>query len=422
MATNDLLSQVQTSFLDGGRPLIGLPLSTQQVRLLLANKLLPLLPYPIAVIRRIQFELKQSSPTAQVYLVLMAPFDVSKVTGSSAISESTTRWLSERSPSPPPPTQPFLVAYLDLIPAGQTQSWVFSTSEIPTDHSPPFSSEDPPPPAGPITIPPPEPTNTPLPLLRLLFTHLLTHLIPRRPTSPSADWLWLRDNKKYLSQPYSPSKVLFGTVHSSLIPFFSLPGQTRRDGRYHKFIIPPLPLTQETDPTPGISQPRPPHGYTLRPLADTDLQTVLDRSPIPRTINTLRSMANVGLYTSSASPDNSNDSQPHGTQCVGWGFLSKDGSISSLHVEAPHRGKGLALVLGQELLRLQSGVFADGAGSFDGDDAACDGNGKWWGAADVEENNVASRRVMEKLGGKVWWGVQWVEIDVGVVLEGLKAL
>jgi GNAT superfamily N-acetyltransferase len=155
--------------------------------------------------------------------------------------------------------------------------------------------------------------------------------------------------------------------------------------------------------------------YELRSMRDGDLKTVLDRSPIPRTLTTLREMVSVGLYVGAG--------EGQGVECIGWGFLSKDGSISSLHVEPEHRGRGLAVVLARRLLGMQREMFTDATVTNDDggrEVAEEDDEGPWWGAADVEENNTPSRRVMEKLGGQVWWGVQWVEIDVLVVLEGLK--
>lgn len=144
------------------------------------------------------------------------------------------------------------------------------------------------------------------------------------------------------------------------------------------------------------------------------MHTVLTRSPIPRTLSTLRALPSIGIYTTSAAAGGN-------TECVGWGFLSKDGSISSLHVEPAHRGKGLAVRATRALLDRQAETFAR-KGEPAGDEADAKDGRAWWGAADVEESNTASRRVMQKLGGVPWWGVQWVEIDVAVVLEGLQGM
>lgn len=174
MASTDLTSQIQTVFPNSGPPLIGIPLSTRQIHLLLDNKLLPLLPYPLTVIRRIQFELNNPSPTAQVYLALTAPGDISPSTDRANISDAVTAYLSEASSSPPPAANPFLITYVDLTPAGQTQAWIFSTSEIPQTHSPPFRDYPPPPPTDPVTSPSLKPSTALLPLISLLVSHTVS--------------------------------------------------------------------------------------------------------------------------------------------------------------------------------------------------------------------------------------------------------
>jgi hypothetical protein len=86
-----------------------------------------------------------------------------------------------------------------------------------------------------------------------------------------------------------------------------------------------------------------PDGFRLGDMRTQDLQLVLDRSPIPRTLTTLKQLVSVGLF--------------HGERetPVGWGFLGKDASISSLHTEAEFRGKGLAVLLTMELLKRKLG-------------------------------------------------------------------
>lgn len=213
-------------------------------------------------------------------------------------------------------------------------------------------------------------------------------------------------------------------MHSSLIPFFSLPGKTRIDGRYQKLLIPPTPANSSTNTIP--------EGYALTtPLHDADLHTVLNRSPIPRTLSTLRALPSVGLYLSAPAND-TNGTNTTG-ECVGWGFLSKDGSISSLHVEPPHRGQGLATGVAHALLSRQAATFSTARqqGDLQGSNGTAGVNKGhqeeqekeaegWWGVVDVEESNAPSQRVMAKLGARVWWGVQWCEINIPVVLKGLE--
>jgi hypothetical protein len=195
-------------------------------------------------------------------------------------------------------------------------------------------------------------------------------------------------------------------------------------------------------------------------MHDHDLQTVLDRTPIPRTLGTLRQLVSVGLFHEESECGNTSTSSSSRTAPVGWGFLGKDASLSSLHTEVEHRGKGLAVALGAELLRLQqeqqqqqqqqcvaavdsqreengAGVVGGGGGATEEETENNDNNDNnddarmakttpsakststsmsWWGHADVSQDNIASQRVMEKLGGRPAWKVMWTEMDMRMLL------
>ena len=89
---------------------------------------------------------------------------------------------------------------------------------------------------------------------------------------------------------------------------------------------------------------------------------------------------------------------------VGWGFLGKDASLTSLHTEPEHRGKGLAPLISKERVRHEQECFLTPGEEAEGE--------VQWAHADVDEGNVASRRVMEKMGGKQYWGVAWIEVEL----------
>jgi hypothetical protein len=394
-------SQIQRLRLKVSSPILGLPLSREQTTLLLEHKLYPLLPYPLPLVRRIQSHLRQSSPSAQVWVAFVEASKPDSVASEEDALKTSTAWLEQPLTGPPSDTPPFIAAYIDLASAGQTQCWLFASWEIPEDHGLPFPDHlTPSPPANPVVQPasPGDASPTHRLLMRTLFNHIFTNLVPLRPDTPPEDWLWLRDNKKWLSLPFSRTKVLFGTVHSSLIPYFSTAGETRRDGMYRKYLFPPSTSEELANQE---SEQQIHHDYILGALRDEELQAVLDASPVPRTLGTLKGMVSVGAYSSGDTSKRN---------CVAWGFLSKDGSISSMLVGESHRGKGLAVLIARELLRQQATTFRT--------DTTKHGE-KWWGHADVDETNGPSRKVMEKLGGKIWWGIQWVEIDVAVILEEL---
>jgi ribosomal protein S18 acetylase RimI-like enzyme len=85
---------------------------------------------------------------------------------------------------------------------------------------------------------------------------------------------------------------------------------------------------------------------------------------------------------------------------VAWAFLGLDGSLSTLHVEPEHRGKGVAKLVASKLLR----TYADGL--------AVDRDGDAWAHADVYDGNVQSEAVCRSLGASKTWAVFWVRIEL----------
>ena len=452
------------------------------------------LPYSIPLLRRIQFhQAQQSRPShrsesARIFVAAVvgddetskqvgglgmngtAPLpeievrDGDEDAGAAAESEEASfldSWLLNLQRHDH--ARPWLVAHIDLVNSGQTQVWLFGSWEadpsiplpsasreavIPPSASSPTRSQD-----TLITLTSacqilstllPSSNATHNALIRTLFKYIHSTLIPQLPTTPPEDWLSLERSGKYLSKPYDRSKILFGTVSEKLWGLFDEEARTRTDDGYWKYIfrIEPQPQPQpqpqlqskkeaqgtvrhEDEHIPTVPSPSLRPDYTFNPLREQDLQTVLDRTPIPRTLNTLRQYVSIGLFHAS-SPDP-----------VGWGFLGKDASLSSLHTEPEHRGKGLAVALGAELLRrrhVKPAVVAAAVrreeavarlddrerewefGHAAGPDAEGSDGGWSWAHADVSKSNVPSRRVMEKLGGKPMWMVLWTELDLEKVM------
>ncbi|KIW93172.1 uncharacterized protein Z519_05777 [Cladophialophora bantiana CBS 173.52] len=394
-------------------------------------------------------------------------------------------------------SQPWIAAHIDLVNAGQTQVWVFasweadgrdpfpssmstsastsqSLSPSPAFSSSPSSSSSS---TNSSASSPASPVHDAL--VRALFHYIRNDLVPSLPTSPPDEWLELQRTGKYLSTPYSRDKVLFGTVGEKLWRHFPLQARTRTDAGYWKYLFrvfegekslpssssSSLSLSQNqhhnyddeggggdretrTPPTssgvPSSSIPLLPPGYEFGPMRPSDLQTVLDRTPIPRTLATLRQFVSLGLFHRGEQASPGSGRGP----AVGWGFLGKDASLSSLHTEPEHRGKGLAVALGRELLRRQhvvspsdaaaeAGVeVEEGKGGEIAHGEVGHGHGNisrkptirsspsttgaktfTWAHADVSQSNTASRRVMEKLGGVALWMVMWTEVDMEKMLS-----
>ena len=162
---------------------------------------------------------------------------------------------------------------------------------------------------------------------------------------------------------------------------------TRGDANYDKWVFDPDNVLQPKD------QIALPEGYAFGELSERQLAVVLERSVIPRMMETMKELGSVGVF--------------HEGGAVGWGFVSKDGSLSSLHTEVGHRGRGLAVSVARELMRRSEGWFDVSQGA-----AAGGRRGDRWVHADVSEDNIGSGRVMEKLGGRKMWRVSWIEMDL----------
>ncbi|KAH8884455.1 hypothetical protein GQ53DRAFT_661918, partial [Thozetella sp. PMI_491] len=76
---------------------------------------------------------------------------------------------------------------------------------------------------------------------------------------------------------------------------------------------------------------------------------------------------------------------------IAWCFLGFEGCLSSLHVEEPYRGRGLAKAVSCQIMRDHVKDFAN------------DG----WGAADVYILNEQSKGMCRSIGGKEVWETSW---------------
>ena len=193
--------------------------------------------------------------------------------------------------------------------------------------------------------------------------------------------------------------MLIGTLHEGVRKLIPDEAVARVDARYGKYIFPRGRYDGDTvGEGKGLAE-----GYVFGTLGEAELQKVLDGSPIPRTLGYLKEVVNAGVYHQSKGGER---------ELVAYAFLGKDGSLGGLDVATAHRGKGLAGALGAELFRRQAKTFSY---STDDESSTEDKEG-WFYHADVGEDNMASRRAMEKLGGKVMWTVCWVEVDLDVVV------
>lgn len=97
--------------------------------------------------------------------------------------------------------------------------------------------------------------------------------------------------------------------------------------------------------------------------------------------------------------------------------MGVDGSLTSLHVEPAHRGKGLAKAVGRRLFR---NLVEDARGM--GFVAVGVGEGGLMVHSDVAVGNVESAGVARGLGGREGWRVRWVSVDLGRVDGAVRGL
>lgn len=322
----------------------------------IAKRLRPRLPYSLPLLRRCQFNArnKEAAPNAEIW--------AAEAVGMT--DEDDT----------------FLAAHVDLSNAGQTQVWTFASWE--TEFSRVEGCSE--------TIR----ASANLPVYEALFgalrERIRTYHIPRLDKTPPQQWQRLKDAGKRVSEPYSRSKVLFGTAAETLWPHLETTAEqtvSRTDMSYFKYII-----ASTKSATDVLAEP--PNGFHFEPMRKQHLQTMIDRTNIPRSMETIQQLPSIALYDQKDIP-------------VAWGLLSKDASIGSLHTESDHRRKGLAELTARRLMAEQVKLF-------DNDPIeAVDTEAVIWSHADVSDENIPSQRVMEKVGGKKMWRCAWIEVDIG---------
>ena len=388
-------------------------LSHVQTLLLLA-KLEALLPYTIPLARRIQCHLRQPRETSAVILSTTREVDTSAPEELDVI-ETIDEWLSLDAATLKAIQTPWLASFIDLTSPGTTQGWVFGSWE---QHPPELASH----PASTYAATMKQLSSLHKELVHSLFAHIHSTLVPAMPLDPPESWCWLRDNGKWVSQPYSRAKVLFGTLHEGVRSLIDKESVARIDAEYDKWIFGPETLGDET--MNGVLEEKGLlEGYVFETLDDGELQTVLDGTPIPRLLGYLKEVVNAGVYYRPREEEGSRKGE-----LVAYAFVGKDGSLSSLEVKKAHRGKGLAGQLSRELFRRQADTFSlpsnlNGFAGSDKNSSAdkAQGMGReqregWFSHADVGVDNTGSKRVMDKLGGKIMWRVCWVEVDLDVVM------
>ncbi|KAJ5114867.1 hypothetical protein NUU61_000626 [Penicillium alfredii] len=241
-----------------------------------------------------------------------------------------------------------------------------------------------------------------------------------------------------LIPPPDPLAFLLGSLHTGLFALLqqsgSYPGSYPLAGLrvhrvdfppYYKYVFPREVFcpeggesendTAELDLPPGYRY----HDRRGRVgVLPSQLDLVQSRTHIPRSRKQLSSMPGVAVYYDSepslegqfkdVKSEDAPDEMP-----IAWAFLGTDGALATLHVEPEHRGRGIAFRLSKEVMRREmapDGIY--GSGSAAAQYGLSQNPIGDWVHTEVAQRNQASRRVMDKIGGRPLTTVVWTCIEL----------
>jgi hypothetical protein len=368
-----------------------LSLPSQSEVLSLLSLLERYLPYSLPLYRRLQFYLAHPShstgpPHAQIWQASAQDIGIHRTQSSSRTSselplqDATTRDTKEEV------RVPWLAAHVDLSRSGETQVWIFANWECfdqDAHQQPPLS---------------PRETEARRTLLQAFLEFVYTRCVPLMPSETPASYKCF-ENFRGSRRPYSPSAALIGSCHETVRSLIPNPALGKVNSHYLKYIFPSTSHMQSPTGPIASTQDVLPRGYRYGALRQPcDLQVALDRTSIPRTVETMAILPSRAIFYEDE-PDP-----------VAWGFVGIDASLTTLHTEHEHRRKNLAVSLAKELLRIQAAQFKT-PGCKGGEDQRADSRSSW-GHADVSEDNTGSQRVMAKAGGWLMWRNCWVQVEL----------
>lgn len=351
----------------------------------LAPHLLPHLPYSLPLLRRLQYH--RSSPSAHTFATFPAD-------------------------QTPPPLR-FSATYVDRSRAPETECWIFSTYEVPLSPSE-VQQHD----AAWHDRRREEARAQILALLRaiadlkdggaLMILGSLNEILVE---------LLAGENMETLA----PQKVLTRSIDEATEACNSSTQQTTGRGVLNGLSVPYMKwLIAPPSPAQSNESQHLPEGYVFDRVRREELALTMKRTEIPKTEETLAQLGNIGIrYTDSAQQQSSPDGMDEG-ELTAWAFIGVDGSLSSLHVEPEHRGKGLAKAVCRRLFgMLAEDPMGTGFRAVGGMGKGGEGVGVnpelGWASSDVALENLESAGVARGLGGREGWRVRWVSVDLSRV-------
>lgn len=339
------------------------------------------LPSSAPLLRRIQYDISHPRDTA--YYLASANLALQ-----SQEKDDDSNW-------------PWIAAYVGLFAARETQVWIYSSLEAEVDNDGRHGDN-----ISTFSTISPERRAVAQRQIWDLLQYINRELMPAfeahyHKTLAATETTTTSAHK--VLPPHKPPAMLLGTVHTGLMQLLtsndSYTNATFRQGlKVHRYDVTPY-VKYIFEPNIFQTGNVLPQGYRYgdQGLLPQHVELVRSRTHIPREPQTLLSLPSVVVYHDSEETKKEHEPSP-----VAWGFLGLDGSLTTLHVEPEHRGKGLAVLLSREIMRrgMASGKYgAPGPLAYT--------------HADVALENSASRRVMEKVGGREWrWSITWAVIEI----------
>jgi hypothetical protein len=193
---------------------------------------------------------------------------------------------------------------------------------------------------------------------------------------------------------------------------------------YAKFVFPPREF--DVDESVDVTQGRDglPENLAWTRIRPEEMRLVTSRTEIPRKERTLLLLPGVGIR---AMEDDASTASKAG-RLVAWAFLGVDSSLSSLHVEAEYRGRGLAKVLTRRVFGLLTPRVDSGGGGVDSGKETLVledprrgffhvRHGENQAHGDVARDNAASLGVARALGGVDSGECFWAWFDLEAVQD-----
>ncbi|SMR54856.1 unnamed protein product [Zymoseptoria tritici ST99CH_3D1] len=308
----------------------------------------------------------------------------------------------------PPPSAPWLLAFVDRTCRPETEIWLFGSWEL----------------LHPSTDLTPEHQHLITTLLKSLVHKIKSFPLPTslHADAPSSSAPLVHGSvqpdssglsrTEYTSHFHDSSLTLWGAVHSRTAHLLQAAGVIRSPVGAGEGggMVPNSTFVfdlEDGSVSMGVDGTVLPEGLVWGKLQWEDFKLVRSRTQIPRQDRTLAGLPCVAILDVrdvTTTAGGADDGAEGRCKPVGWAFVGLDGSLTTLHVEAEWRRRGLAQAITAKLFNEEmERLWEEGV--------------KRWAHGYVVEGNVASEGLCRSLGGRKVWDAFWVRVDLNAVGE-----